>query len=40
MVSFCASGEVADLRLRELDVVEIALAHLPDSALDFGRRRA
>ena len=27
--------EIAHLRLRELDVVEIALAHLPDGALDL-----
>ena len=29
-------GEVAHLRLGELDVVEIALLHLADGALDFG----
>jgi hypothetical protein len=27
--------EVAHLRLRELDVVEVALGHLPDGALDL-----
>ena len=32
--------EVAHLRLRELDVVEIALAHLADGALDFRPARA
>ena len=30
--------EIAHLRLRELDVVEIAFAHLPDGALDLVRR--
>ena len=30
--------EVAHLRLRELDVVEVALGHLRDGALDLGWR--
>src|SRR5512143_2591219 len=32
--------EIADLRLRELDILEIALGHLRDGALDLGRREA
>ena len=31
--------EIADLRLRELDVVEVALRHLRDGLLDLGRRQ-
>ena len=31
--------EIAHLRLREPNVVEIALAHLPDRALDLRRRK-
>jgi hypothetical protein len=32
---FLLLGEVAHLRLGKLDVVEVALAHLSDSSLDF-----
>jgi hypothetical protein len=32
--------EIAYLRLRELDVLDVALAHLRDGAFDFGGRKA
>ena len=35
----CCCGEVAHLGLREADVVEVALRHLRDRALDLGRRQ-